>query len=188
MRRVLLGLLLISLIPVSVVTADTNTIGVGDSLSSSTRQIYSDYVYNYNKIKEKVVPYELNILLNTTDHYEFWAGDYPEDVTEEELAEHTTPLGKYDLETLRSYLNVSEERKAQFNTEGYKSDNDSLTPDEELYLSEVNIEYYYDYNNNQLIQKIILSKMTDEFYKEKWLYYVYSSEGQVLTYEETDWE
>lgn len=182
MRKILLGLLIMSLLPVSVVTAGTNTIGVDDSLSESTKKVYSDYVYNYNKIKEKVSQYEMNVLLNTLDTYDWWIGEYPEDATEEEIAQHTQPLGVFDKNVLNTYLTTSDERKAEFSDPDYRSDEDKFTPDEELFLSDIYVEYYYDYENNQLIQRFILSKQTNEFYKESWIYYIYNSDGEVLTY------
>lgn len=180
MRKVLLFLILLVALPVIVVSADTSTDGVSLTVDESTQQTYSNYIYEYNRLKKIAEQYENNMAMDMSDTFTWYKTDDLEEA--DGVNSESNPLGVYDknyiaerfdidISTLQAKLdrgiNVVSDDSANY-----------LTSNEYAYALNCEFDYYYNYEDSTLLQLMWYS--SEELGIENKLYYVvWGTEGTV---------
>ena len=156
-------------------------------LKQATNQNYAEYVHKYNKIKKVAEQYENNIVLSHSDSYFFgYLGDFGEGASEEEIKKSKEPLGKYDVESCVKFLGVdynslNDKMSSYVNEEANVTFSDLESTATSFY--DYNFSYYYDTENDVLIQYVETGyRIDDDAWHDNQEYYIWNNEGMV-TYE-----
>jgi hypothetical protein len=181
MKKVLIGLVLLVMLPVVVVSADTDFSGVSQTLDESMRETYPNYIYRYNELKAIAEQYENNMVLDMSDIFQWYRTEDFDDT--DGVNSDYQPLGKYDYDYITERLGVDVDALQEKVDAGATSIDNGLTKEETIYLMQIDFEYYYNYEDDSLIQVMRYVDTMSEYYQEKISYNVWNSEGVISRYD-----